>query len=294
MSTNKQEENYSSKLTVLAFVVVGLSIIVFVPAILPLANHCFGWNLGSQNQIGDAFGGMTAPFLNLLGAVIVYLAFQKQVEANELQRQALADEQVRFHQQREFEILLNILQTLEKETKVDAKNFKEAISEIVIQKVKDISKEGQFIPKCLDWLHKRLGPNFWGTSNRDIHRDNFRLLVITQSRRGWMYSGNELYPIPIKAFFGGAQIYYLNEYKKLLKYSEYWIERLDKAHLQSHDTIYLCSKMSDFYWERVYLEPAYHGAFDRKDEEYLRICSQKNRIENLLKKLGNGTAPHTK
>jgi len=42
------------------------------------------FNFSVTGQIGDTIGGITAPFLNLIGAFLVFYALQAQVKANEL------------------------------------------------------------------------------------------------------------------------------------------------------------------------------------------------------------------
>ena len=44
----------------------------------------FGLNTPDASQIGDAIGGITAPFFSLLGSILVYAAFKGQVTANKL------------------------------------------------------------------------------------------------------------------------------------------------------------------------------------------------------------------
>ncbi|MCA6381350.1 MAG: hypothetical protein IM610_16570 [Cytophagales bacterium] len=42
--------------------------------------------LPDSGQIGDTIGGMTAPFIGLINAYLVFGAFKTQIRANELQR----------------------------------------------------------------------------------------------------------------------------------------------------------------------------------------------------------------
>lgn len=44
------------------------------------------------DAIGDTIGGITAPFLNLAGAVLIYLSFSQQMEANKIQFNALKED----------------------------------------------------------------------------------------------------------------------------------------------------------------------------------------------------------
>ena len=47
--------------------------------------------------VGDTIGGLTAPFLNLLAAVLVYKAFRAQIRANEIVQEHFIDEKYTTH-----------------------------------------------------------------------------------------------------------------------------------------------------------------------------------------------------
>jgi len=63
---------------------VGGLVILIMPFLL--TGHFFHerFNFSETGQIGDTIGGITAPFLNLIGAFLVFYALQAQVKANEL------------------------------------------------------------------------------------------------------------------------------------------------------------------------------------------------------------------
>jgi len=63
---------------------VGGLVILIMPFIL--TGHYFHerFNFSETGQIGDTIGGITAPFMNLIGAFLVFYALQAQVKANEL------------------------------------------------------------------------------------------------------------------------------------------------------------------------------------------------------------------
>lgn len=66
------------------FLLVGGLVILIMPFLL--TGHFFHetFNFSETGQIGDTIGGITAPFLNLIGAFLVFYALQAQVKANEL------------------------------------------------------------------------------------------------------------------------------------------------------------------------------------------------------------------
>lgn len=59
-------------------------VILIMPFVL--TGHCFNerFNFSESGQIGDTIGGITAPFMNLIGAFLVFFALKAQVKANEL------------------------------------------------------------------------------------------------------------------------------------------------------------------------------------------------------------------
>jgi hypothetical protein len=59
-------------------------VILILPFIL--TGHYFHerFNFSETGQIGDTIGGITAPFMNLIGAFLVFYALKAQVKANEL------------------------------------------------------------------------------------------------------------------------------------------------------------------------------------------------------------------
>lgn len=50
------------------------------------------WDFSETGQIGDTIGGITAPIINILGALLVYISFREQVKANQIQTNALKAE----------------------------------------------------------------------------------------------------------------------------------------------------------------------------------------------------------
>lgn len=69
---------------------IGLIIgLVILALVLPyyvylIAYKDVGFDLTDKGSIGDAIGGITAPIIGILGAVLVYLSFTSQVSANNL------------------------------------------------------------------------------------------------------------------------------------------------------------------------------------------------------------------
>ena len=63
---------------------LGVIIILIIPFLLTREYFCNLFNFSSTGQIGDTIGGTTAPFLNLIGAILIFYALKAQVKANEI------------------------------------------------------------------------------------------------------------------------------------------------------------------------------------------------------------------
>lgn len=63
---------------------IGGLVILIMPFILTGQYFQERFNFSETGQIGDTIGGITAPFMNLIGAFLVFYALQAQVKANEL------------------------------------------------------------------------------------------------------------------------------------------------------------------------------------------------------------------
>lgn len=70
----------NSRIRNIFILLVGL--ILLLPAALTLK---MGWlDFSDTGQIGDTIGGIMGPFAGILGAWLVYLSFQQQIEANRI------------------------------------------------------------------------------------------------------------------------------------------------------------------------------------------------------------------
>ena len=65
-------------LLILAIIIITTPIIITLPAIFS------SLDFSNKGQIGDALGGITAPFINSIAAILVFVAFKEQIKANDL------------------------------------------------------------------------------------------------------------------------------------------------------------------------------------------------------------------
>ena len=66
------------------FLVAGILCILITPFLLTGQHFLERFNFSETGQIGDTIGGITAPFMSLIGAFLVFYALNAQVKANEL------------------------------------------------------------------------------------------------------------------------------------------------------------------------------------------------------------------
>jgi hypothetical protein len=72
------------------YLLIILGLIIFLTPIiltLPAFNNLF--DLSDKGEIGDTIGGITAPFINSIAAILVFIAFKEQVKSNDLIKEQL-------------------------------------------------------------------------------------------------------------------------------------------------------------------------------------------------------------
>ena len=61
--------------------IIGIGLfIISTPLIFTQPSVARHFNFSNTGQIGDTIGGITAPFINFLGAILVYFSFQQQIK----------------------------------------------------------------------------------------------------------------------------------------------------------------------------------------------------------------------
>lgn len=84
MSDRKQNEIQKTLGRAKWLLLIGVLVILILPFVLTSPFIIERFNFSQTGQIGDTIGGITAPFLNLIGAFLVFFALQAQVKANVL------------------------------------------------------------------------------------------------------------------------------------------------------------------------------------------------------------------
>ncbi len=86
----------------------GLMALVVGPAILVLPAIFPALDFSTTGQIGDTIGGLTAPIVNTMGAILVYFAFKAQVKANNLLQTQIEEQKLNRKEDNESETLFEI------------------------------------------------------------------------------------------------------------------------------------------------------------------------------------------
>lgn len=72
---------------------IGLAVIAAVLIVPFLFTRPWGFlDLTQTGQIGDTLGGITAPFIGLASAALIYISFRAQIRANQIQMKAITEE----------------------------------------------------------------------------------------------------------------------------------------------------------------------------------------------------------
>lgn len=85
---NKPIFNYK-----IVLLIIGITLMLF--GSLAIFTQPYYWktfDFSQTGQIGDTIGGITAPIINVIGAILIYLSFKAQIRANKIQFQLFSQE----------------------------------------------------------------------------------------------------------------------------------------------------------------------------------------------------------
>lgn len=99
-----KKNNLSLKNKVIIIFILG--IILCIGSVFCFSRPCIFdlFDLSNKGEIGSAIGGMTAPILNLIGAILIYCSFDEQSKANQIQRKALEEQRKALEEQRKLQL----------------------------------------------------------------------------------------------------------------------------------------------------------------------------------------------
>lgn len=94
--SNKKEEKKKNFIqnnkTLILFIIGVILLLFFLVFLFTRESISYIFDFTETGQIGDTIAGITSPIIGLFGAVLVYVSFKEQVEANRAQREALSIE----------------------------------------------------------------------------------------------------------------------------------------------------------------------------------------------------------
>jgi hypothetical protein len=94
------------------------------------------WDLSDKGQIGDTIGGIASPIIALLGAVLVFLSFNEQIEANRIQRKALSGEIIRSNSTKDLNLVMDLFRQVRED--YDSLSYKGGKGKQAIIKFRDM------------------------------------------------------------------------------------------------------------------------------------------------------------
>lgn len=102
---NTQGDNNYTENRYKKILIIGIVIIALMPTVFTRNTWFKAFDFTETGQIGDTIGGITAPFVGILGAILVYISFNEQRKANKLQWEALNEERRATRGQESFEFM---------------------------------------------------------------------------------------------------------------------------------------------------------------------------------------------
>ncbi len=105
---NKPVFNYKTVILILGIILILFgSLFAFTkPA------YWSSFDFSQTGQIGDTIGGITAPIINIIGAILIYISFKAQIKANKIQFLLLSKEIENQKKDRNFQVTLELFQSL--------------------------------------------------------------------------------------------------------------------------------------------------------------------------------------
>lgn len=215
-----------------------IPLIIFFVVILVLAIIVFTleWSskaFNNSGQIGDTIGGITAPFIGLVGAALIFYSFMAQVYANKImmkfnQKTMSFNKQIeKFNKMIVEHNELNNIRNLISETIEDYQNFKfrskyDIVLSTQISDIKDISGRDA-VRRFIKSIHQILRNNIdSGRAFRDDFVDGIFVDGIHNNSNHILYLfetiGHTLETIRNSELFINKDPYCMYSYNKLIRY----------------------------------------------------------------------------
>ncbi len=109
------------KILIISILLIAISPFVFTRTLGIL-------DFSTTGNIGDTIGGITAPIIGLLSAILIYISFKAQLQANLIQLRALYDEKERIKRERKLNYLEALVNELKKSQ--EDQNLKSTLNQL--------------------------------------------------------------------------------------------------------------------------------------------------------------------
>lgn len=93
----------------------GIFLMIISPVVITQPAYFTFFGLTSVDQIGSTIGGITAPVISTVSAILVYVAFKSQIKANDIQKKALETEKSKRAIESTFNTVLSELNWVSEE-----------------------------------------------------------------------------------------------------------------------------------------------------------------------------------
>lgn len=101
---------------------IGLVIVLIICSPYLLTQFDSGIHFTGMGEIGDVIGGITAPFVNLLAAYLVYKSFTAQISANKQQRDDHDEQMEQLNKEHSFNYISNYFELIKNKYPVSEKS----------------------------------------------------------------------------------------------------------------------------------------------------------------------------
>jgi hypothetical protein len=211
------------------FVVVVILVLAIIVFTLEWSSEAFN----NSGQIGDTIGGITAPFIGILGAILIFYSFMAQVYANKImmkfnQKSMSFNKQIeKFNKMIVEHNELNNIRNLISETIEDYRNFKfrSKYDDIVSNTTSDINDISgrDAVRRFIKSIHQILSNNInSGGAFRDDFVDGIFVDGIHNNSNHVLYLfetiGHTLETIRNSELFINKNPYCMYSYNKLIRY----------------------------------------------------------------------------
>lgn len=277
----------------IGFVFFTFCLTLWTPYLFKILDGCITSSERS-GQLGDTIGGLSAPFVGFINALLVYFAFKQQLQANELQNDAI-------HREQNFETLLKLYEKIEK----DAQNIRYTYN-------RNHSITGA--NNILDYIFREGLKNTLLNERNKLNNDlRSKLFYIAEENHGeFLRDYNDFASIKSafleeKSFTRQSVKTYstkynaeniLTEYIRMIALIEVWCLRLEQSRISKDDKIalaggYMKPLFDNFFsltfrlkWNVGYFvsdRTLDNGVSDNtRDEEFNFICAKERHIHKLL------------